>query len=265
MSERIHRFIASSYWAKWRSANANHTIDRIEELDDSEYFDPERYFPLYHLDLAARLFSKGGEFDYASIFHSSCALALGLLIKLNTKLTEDERRRLRLLSLRTLLRTSKDKGLLDEEHYRLAQDIRNIRNCYVHFENMMAYFNQIQRYLKDRQSILRTYPTNEEKEVVEIILNSQSTEAITLPDTTWCANMAAVRFLENRQANFGRGLVKTIAETLKKDLKAKKVKKAYHKFEGLSPTTADASYCLNKTAEILAWVGILPKKRKSIN
>jgi hypothetical protein len=262
MSERIRRFIASSYWAKWRSANANHTLDRIEELDDSEYFDPERYFPLYHLDLAARLFSKGGEFDYSSIFHSSSALALGLLIKLNEKLTDDEKRRLKLPSLETVLRISRDKGLLDEEHYRLAQDIRNLRNCYVHFENMMAYFNQIQRYLKDRQRILRTYPTEEEREVVEIILDSQSTEAITLPDTTWCANMAAVRFLENRQATFGKGLVKAIAEDLKKDLKARKVKRAYQRFEGLLLTTADASYCLNKTAEILAWVGILPKQEK---
>jgi hypothetical protein len=261
MSERIRKFIISSFWAKWRSDNANHTIDRISELDDSEYFDPERYFPLYHLELAASLFSKGGEFDYASIFHSSSALALGLLIKLSTNLTDEEKRKIKRLGFKTLIEKCRDKGLLDKEHYGLAEDIRNIRNCYVHFENMMAYFNQLQRYLKDREGILRTYRTEEERRIVKMILNSQSADTISVPDITWCADTSTVSFLETRHARFGRGLVKILAEIFKKDLEVKKVKRAYQRFEGLFQTAADASYCLNNTAKVLTHIGILPAEK----
>jgi hypothetical protein len=258
MSERIRRFIISKSWARWRSDNANHTIDRIEELDDSEYFDPEKYFPLYHLELAASLFSKGVEFDYASIFHSSSALALGLIIKLNTNLTDEEKRKIKRLSFKILIDKCRDKGLLDKQHYELAEDIRNIRNCYVHFENMMAYFNKLQRYLKDREGILRAYKTEEERRIVEIILNSQSADTIPIPDITWCANNTTVSFLETRHASFARGLIQILAQAFKKDSEAKKVKRAYQGFEGLSLTTADASYCLNNTANVLTYIGILP-------
>jgi len=261
MPERIRGFIISSYWAKWRSKNANHTIDRIEELNDSEYFDPERYFPLSHLNLAASLFGKGEEFDYASIFHSSSALALGLLIKLNKKLTAEEKEKIKRLDFKTLIKKCRNKDLLDEEHYRLAEDIRNIRNCYVHFENMMAYFNKLQGYLKDREGVLKTYKTKEERKIVEIILNSQLAETISVPDITWVANTSAVSVLENRHASFARALIKILAETFKKDLEAKKVKRTYQGFEGLFLTTADASYCLNKTAEALTYIGILPEEK----
>lgn len=164
--------------------------------------------------------------------------------------------------MKTLINKCKEKGLLDEEHYRLAEDIRNIRNCYVHFENMMAYFNQMQRNLENKEGILKTYETEEERKIVEIILNSQLTETITLPDTTWCANTDTVRFLETRHASFSRWLVKMWAETFKKDLETKKIKRAYQGVEELLLTTADASYCLNKTAEILAYIGILPEEEK---
>ena len=216
---------------------------------------------MYHLNLAASLFSKGGEFDYASIFHSSSALALGLLIKLNAKLTEEEKGKIKPLRFETLIKNCREKGLLDEEHYRLAEEIRNIRNCYVHFENMMAYFNKLQRYLEDKEGILKTYETEEEKRIVEMILNSQSEKTISVPDITWCANARTVRFLENRHAGFGRGLIRTLAEAYKKDLEAKKVRRAYQRFEGLFLTTADASYCLNNTAKVLTYIGILPAEK----
>jgi hypothetical protein len=261
MSERIRKFIISSYWARWRSENASHTIDQIEELDDSEYFDPERYFPLYHLELAASLFSKGEEFDYASIFHSSSALALGLIIKLNTNLTDEEKRKIKPLKFKALIKKCTEKGLLDKEHYGLAEDIRNIRNCYVHFENMMAYFNQLQRSLKDKEAILKTYTTEEERRIVEMILNSQSADTIPVPNITWCADTGTVSFLETRHARFGRGLILILAQTFKKDSEAKKVKRAYQGFEGLLLTTADASYCLNNTAKVLTHIGILPSEK----
>jgi len=261
MSERIRKFIISSYWARWRSENANHTIDRIEEMDDSEYFDPERNFPLYHLNQAASLFRNGEEFDYASIFHSSSALALGLLTKLNTKLTDEEKRKIKKLGFKTLIEKCRDKGLLDEEHYGLAEDIRNIRNCYVHFENMMAYFNHLHRSLKDREGILGTYKTEEEKRIVETILNSQSADTISVPDVTWCANNTTVSFLEARHASFARGLIQILAQAFKKDLEAKKVKRVYQGFEGLLLTTADASYCLNNTAKVLTHIGILSPEK----
>jgi len=261
MSERIRRYIVSSYWAKWRSDNANHTMDRIDELDDSEYFDAERYFPLYHLNLAASLFSKGEEFDYASIFHSSSALAWGLLIKLNTRLTDEEKGKKRHLRFKTLINKCRDRGLLDEEHCTLAEDIRNIRNCYVHFENMIAYYNQLHQYLKDREGILRTYGTEEERKIIEMILSSQSEDTITMPDITWCADAGTVRFVEHRHAVFGRGLIKTLADAYKKDLETKKVTRAYQRFEGLFLTTADASYCLNSTAKVLTHIGILPVEK----
>jgi len=236
-------------------------IDRIEELDDSEYFDPEKYFPLYHLELAANLFSKRGEFDYASIFHSSSALALGLVIKLNTNLTDEEKRKIKRLDLKTLIEKCRDKGLLDKQHYELAEDIRNIRNCYVHFENMMAYFNKLQRYLRDKEGILRTYKTEEEKRIVEIILNSQSADTIPVSDITWCANNTTVSFLETRHASFARGLIQILAQAFKKDSESKKIKRAYQGFEGLPLTTADASYCLNNTAKVLTHIGIFPAEK----
>lgn len=236
-------------------------MNRIEELDDSEYFDPERYFPLYHLNLAASLFGKGEEYDYASIFHSSSALALGLLIKLNMRLTDSEKGKKKHLGFKALINKCRDVGLLDKEHYTLAEDIRNIRNCYVHFENMMAYYNQLQQYLKDREGILKTYRTEEERKIVETILGSQSTDTIPISDLTWCADADTVRFLEYRHAVFGRGIIKALAEYYKKDLQVKKVTRAYQRFEGLFGTTADASYCLNNTAKALTHIGILPAEK----
>jgi hypothetical protein len=239
-------------------------MNRIEELDDIEYFDPERHFPLCHLNLAASLFSKGEEFDYASIFHSSSALALALLIKLNARLTDEEKGRMRRLGFEALIKKCRDRGLLDEEHRALADDIRNIRNCYVHFENMMAYYNRLRQYLKDREAILRTYRTEEERKAVEMILDSESANiagTISVPDITWCTSAGAVRFLENRHAVFGRGLIKALAEYYKKDLQAKRITRAFKRFEGLFLTTADASYCLNNTARVLTHIGVLPAEK----
>lgn len=256
MLERILKVIDSFRWANWRVNNAANIRKRIERLTDLEN-DPERFFPLHHLELATLLFNMGEHFDIASIFHSSSALALGLVIKLNTRLSDGEKERLS-LSFKRLIIESKDKGLLNKKHYELAEDIRHIRNCYVHFENMMAYIKRIYEYYRNRENIISKYKTKEEKRIAEIILNSQQIKPVSAPDLTWCAKMKTVKFLEKRHTNFSRELVRLIATSYGDQIEEKKIKREYERFGGLGVTTADASYCLNNTARILAYIGILP-------
>lgn len=97
--------------ANWRVKNAANMRRIIKGLTNLEH-DPERFFPLYNLELAALLFNMGETFDFASIFHSSSALALGLIIKLKTKLSDRERKKLHRLTFEKLIKESKAKGLL---------------------------------------------------------------------------------------------------------------------------------------------------------
>jgi len=259
MLEKARKLIDSSKWANWRVKNAANIRQKIERLTNLEN-DPERFYPLYHLDLAARLFNMGEDFDVASIFHSSSALALGLLIKLDAKLSDKEKKEAHRLNFKRLIEKSKDNGLLDKKHFELADDIRHIRNCYVHFENMMAYIKRTYDYYQNRDDILSKYENEEEREIAEIILNSLQVTPIPVQDVAWCADMRTVGFLENRHTTFGRELVKAIALFHRGRIDAKKVKREYERFEGLACTTADASYCLNNTSRILMYIEILPSE-----
>jgi len=247
MLERLRQFIDSLKWSVWRKNNANHTRRRIERIEGLEN-DYDRYFPLYHLDLAAHLFSMGEDFDYASVFHSSSALALGLLIKLNSILSDQGREKIGSLTLKPLIEKSRENGLLDEEHYNVAEDIRNIRNCYVHFENMMAYINRLFKYYQNKEDIVATYDTKEEREIVKTILNSFSTKHIAIPDMTWCANKDAIMKLEERHGIFGRTLIRILDES-HEDID--KALREYKRLEGLFLTTADTSCCLNNSLKFL--------------
>jgi len=258
MLKKIRRLIDSFKWVNWRVKNAANMRRIIKGLTNLEN-DPERFFPLYNLEIAALLFNMGETFDFASIFHSSSALALGLIIKLNAKLSDREKEELHRLTFKRLIKESKAKGLLDEKHYELADDIRHIRNCYVHFENLMAYIKRTYEYYQDRKGILSKYETEEERRIAEIILNSQQVAPFPVQDITWCASMRTVKFLEKRHATFGRELVKTLAASYGDNIEEKKVKREYERLEGLGVSTADASYCLNNTARILTYTGILPK------
>jgi len=172
-----------------------------------------------------------------------------------------ERKKLHRLTFEKLINESKARGLLDEKHYELADDIRHIRNCYIHFENMMAYIKRTYEHYQDRKGILSKYETEEERRIAEIILNSQQLTPIPVQDVTWCANMRTVKFLEKRHSAFGRELVETLAASYGDHIGEKKVKREYERLEGLGISTADASYCLNNTARILTHIGILPSAR----
>jgi hypothetical protein len=257
MFNKITRFIDSIKWTNWRVKNASQIRHRIEKIKDLDK-DCERFFPLFHLELAAILFNMGDYFDIASIFHSSSALELGLIIKLDSKISIEKKRVLGSMDLYHSIKEAKMEGLIDENNFKLAESVRLIRNCYVHSENTMAYLSRLRKQYQNRERIPLEYKTIEEQRIVRTILSGYQGE-LAIPDIEWCANIENVQSLEKRHQTFGRGFVKALAVFYSNQIDLKKIEREVARFSGLGFTTADASYSLNSSANILTYIGILPK------
>ena len=75
-------------------------------------------------------------FDNASIYYSSLAVEVGLLLKLRNLV---KRKRQATPKLRITFKWLIDNSKLDEATKELAHKIRIMRNCYVHYQNLIVY------------------------------------------------------------------------------------------------------------------------------
>ena len=83
-------------------------------------------------------------FDNASIYYTSTGVEIGLLFKLQNKVKQVRKVNLKFKpDFKWLI----DNSFLDISHKKLAHDIRIMRNCYIHYQNILAYYAKIQ--LKD--------------------------------------------------------------------------------------------------------------------
>ncbi|MFC1983761.1 hypothetical protein ACFLVO_01930 [Chloroflexota bacterium] len=105
-------------------------------------------------------------FDNASIFYTTTAVEMGLLFKLQRKVRQAKKAGKK---TRTDFKWLIYKSTLDGSTKKLTNDIRIMRNCYVHYQNIIAY--NARRRLVDvpeliKQGVLRS-------EVGEIISNDK--------------------------------------------------------------------------------------------
>ena len=92
------------------------------------------------------------DFDEAAIFYSSLAVELMLLRKTNTKLAEQRLSKpLKNLDFWWLIHKAQ---ILDAKHVIIADKLRLLRNCYVHFLNKILY-DKIKS--KERTRFIETY------------------------------------------------------------------------------------------------------------
>lgn len=92
------------------------------------------------------------DFDEAAIFYSSLAVELMLLRKTSAKLTKQRLSKpLKNLSFWWLIHKAK---VLDLKHVVIADKLRLLRNCYVHFQNKILY-DKIRS--KEQTRLIETY------------------------------------------------------------------------------------------------------------
>jgi len=98
-------------------------------------------------------------FDRASIYYTATAVEMGLLFKLRNRVKQEKRTNPKLrIDFDWLINQSN----LDDDTKKLAHDIRIMRNCYIHYQNIIAYYaKQLDEY-KDliEQGILRPEAAN---------------------------------------------------------------------------------------------------------
>ncbi|GEM_PF-6912082 len=98
-------------------------------------------------------------FDRASIYYTATAVEMGLLFKFRNRVKQATRNNPELsIDFYWLINQSK----LDDDTKKLAHDIRIMRNCYIHYQNIIAYRAKQQDEYKDliKQGILRPEAAN---------------------------------------------------------------------------------------------------------
>lgn len=99
-------------------------------------------------------------FDNASIYYTATAVEMGLLFKLRNKIKQAKQAnpKLKNIHFHWLIENSN----LDDNTKKLAHDIRIMRNCHIHYQNIIAYYAKQQDEYKDliKQGILRPEAAN---------------------------------------------------------------------------------------------------------
>ncbi len=76
-------------------------------------------------------------FDNASIYYTATAVEMGLLFKLRNRVRQEKKAN---KNSRCDFKWLINKSNLDNNTKKLAHDIRIMRNCYIHYENIIAYY-----------------------------------------------------------------------------------------------------------------------------
>lgn len=101
-------------------------------------------------------------FDRASIYYTATAVEMGLLFKLRNlrnRVNQEKRENPR---FKPGFYWFIEQSNLDDDTKELAHDIRKMRNCYIHYQNIIAYRAKRQDEYKDliKQGILRPEAAN---------------------------------------------------------------------------------------------------------
>lgn len=119
-------------------------VKRRKDIDDKIVYVKEKGSPskrslpydFYDYGLQAYLFGL----DIATVIYCFSAVEMMLTFLLRTKRNANHRI---IRGLKSLIKKACNEGLLDEEHSKIANDLRVLRNYYVHFVNHAEVFNEL--------------------------------------------------------------------------------------------------------------------------
>lgn len=142
---------------KVRAKELDKTLSALRQLDKTDVVHTFRYFPVRFLTEAAQAYLY--VFNNASVFYASLSVEVAILIKLQrANRLPQNRKGLELAPLITLASRTPN-PILDEPLVATATNIRKLRNCYVHYYNIMASQVIIQQeYRKHFEETRRHWP-----------------------------------------------------------------------------------------------------------
>lgn len=145
-------------------------------------------------------------FNEATIFYSSLSVEL-MLLKASKKLYEKEQSKIKNLTFWWLIHRT---NILDQEHIAIADNLRLLRNCYVHLQNEIMY-GRIQ-FDEDRK-FLETYKNERMSEqmrgvlVENVRILQRSIEEI-FPSLPSVVDKKNIEFMKNRYNLYWKWLEK---------------------------------------------------------
>jgi len=144
----------------------------IEQTDVANLRQTIRYYPLRFLGDGINAYRYA--FDNASIFYAGEAVELALLALLidEIKFKRCQNPKLKKIDLNWLIKNAG--GILDDENMELANDVRKMRNCYIHYENIIAHLGWMDEVaLPQILEMMRNDPFNNTKSAKLIDLISK--------------------------------------------------------------------------------------------
>jgi hypothetical protein len=171
-----------------------------------ELMSQRRYFPVMFLMEAATTYTYG--FDVASIFYSSLSVEMGLLIRVDEKLegvSDEDKKRLR--KLKNLIETASELKIIDEKHKEIAHSIRKLRNCYIHYYNVIHCLPvpSLPPNLPEKLTILIEKNPKLMKEfefVAPKVMKAMEALEKGKPICSWAASPEATEFMKERQEKY---------------------------------------------------------------
>lgn len=172
-----------------------------------------KYFPVMFFAEGISTYDLG--FDVASIYYSSLSVEFSLLIRVNQeignniqKFSKEKLRQLK--SLKGLIKTAHELRILDGQHKNLANKIRKLRNCYVHYYNLLYFsFQEIrnlgitfQEHRAEIEQLKEKFPWLQQW--VEV---TDKFASFPLPDISWAIGKEAIEFMKERTEEYNKWLL----------------------------------------------------------
>ena len=236
-----------------RSEDIRRIIERVEGLDVGELRRTRDigYYPV-------RFFVDGVEayrymFDNASIYYSATAVELGLVLKLRDKI--DQGASSKMPGFKWLIDNCGD--LLDELGKQKAHRVRRIRNCYIHYQNIIGYnshleasWRQLARQLRQLKDATRD---KELRRLLRMLLEDDTGDKAPMPIFRLGKvqlNQDIIQFIEERHSEYREWLGSVPPEKVRR-LPDNKFADHYH------IEVFDALTCLNWSFDLLKYLEFL--------
>lgn len=125
-----------NYIKPYRTSEVRHIVNTLDKYDIPTLRRTINYYPLRFLADGVAAYRYG--FNEASIFHAGASVELGLVGMMQEKVNRliQSNPKLR-IDFKWLIQNSGD--LLDTNGRTMCNDIRLMRNCYIHYENVIAH------------------------------------------------------------------------------------------------------------------------------
>jgi hypothetical protein len=242
--------------------------------------------PLIQLCAAISRYETG-KCDDDSIVHSVFAVEIGLALKLDEKLTQQDKSvyRGQGIFFNRIIKLSKKYGLLNKDYETKARKLNNLRNMFVHpgnwiqylkdlniakidsdpyFQNMISSDKNIQRNIELRKKEIERSP--EKKALLKEIdkkLKEEMKKLNDIPNLNWLARKGTLNFQKEEMKPYFKQVVSnvmskkgfnTLVKKVSKLDRDKAVKFIQTQYSYLEPTAFDV---LNDAFQILSFIGCI--------